>query len=318
MSSNIEIQQRACEFLQLFESNWDNYRAGIFESMPFQGNENMLIDASERALKEEGEGDDEDLKKIDKKETKRVEIKQKVEESPVDEDDPLDDIFGDSGKQTNKPAVVENDYDPLEDIFGGGASKISQPQVSNPTSSPFDDIFGTGSSISVPVTTQPAFVPAPTQPVYVSPPAPQIPVDIFSGMGSFMPTPAQASQAPASKAYVAFQDENILVNFKFERDPLDHTTHKITAVYTNKSSSKLDKINMQVSVKKYLKLQLFTVSSPSLDPFTPNTVTQEMKIQNTQEGTSEIILRSRITYTHVASGKTVVETVVCENLPTNY
>ena len=320
-SSNIEIQQRACEFLQLFESNWDNYRAGIFEPMPFQGNENMLVDASERALKEEGEGDDEDLKKIDKKETKRVEVKQKSEESPVD-DDPLGDIFGDSEKQTSKPVEIpENDYDPLADIFGSGPSTTSQFQPPNSSSSPFDDIFGTGPSTPTPPTifTPPPIVSTP-QPIYS--PAPvstsQIPADIFGSMGGFMPTPVQAPQVPAPKAYVAFQDDNILVNFKFERDPLDKTMHKITAVYSNKSSSKLDKINMQVSVKKYLKLQLFTVSNPSLDLFTPNTVTQEMKIQNTQEGSSEIILRARITYTHVASGKIVVETVVWENLPTNY
>lgn len=283
--------------------------------MPFQGNQNMLVDATERALKEEGEGDDEDLKKIDK-EVKRVEIKQKVEESPADDDDPLGDIFGDSDKQNEKVApVVNNNFDPLEDIFGSGPSTVSQPQPtvqkSNQVYSPFDDIFGTGapSSTPSPIFTPPVIQPTQTafQPTPVA--SQKIVEDIFSSMGSFMPTPVPQS-FPKPQLYTAFQDSNIVVNFKFERDPSDKSQHKITAIYSNKSSSKLDKINMQVSVKKYLKLQLFTVSNPSLDPGSANTVTQEMKIQNTQEGSSEIILRARITYTHVASGKTVVETVV--------
>lgn len=121
---------------------------------------------------------------------------------------------------------------------------------------------------------------------------------------------ASPSAPPAAKDYVAFEDANLLVTFKFERDPMDKSMHKITAVYKNKSSSKLDGINMQVSVKKYLKLQLFSVSSSSLEAYSPNTVTQEMKITNSQEGQSEIILRARITYTHVASGNKAVETIV--------
>jgi hypothetical protein len=68
-------------------------------------------------------------------------------------------------------------------------------------------------------------------------------------MGFFKPAPTQVPQAPAAKACVAFQDDNILVNFKLERDPSAHTMHKIAAVYSNKSLSKLDKINMQVFVK---------------------------------------------------------------------
>ena len=33
-SSVIEIQQRACEFLELLDDKWDDHRLGIFEPMP--------------------------------------------------------------------------------------------------------------------------------------------------------------------------------------------------------------------------------------------------------------------------------------------
>jgi AP-1 complex subunit gamma-1 len=40
---NVEIQQRACEFLKLFEGEWDSDRTGIFEPIPFKGDENMTV-----------------------------------------------------------------------------------------------------------------------------------------------------------------------------------------------------------------------------------------------------------------------------------
>lgn len=47
---NVEIQQRACEFLQLFDSKWDSERVGIFEPIPFKGDENMTVDATNRPI----------------------------------------------------------------------------------------------------------------------------------------------------------------------------------------------------------------------------------------------------------------------------
>jgi hypothetical protein len=52
---NVEIQQRACEFLQLFDRQWDEERVGIFEPIPFKGDENMLVDATNRAVLDEEE-----------------------------------------------------------------------------------------------------------------------------------------------------------------------------------------------------------------------------------------------------------------------
>ena len=47
-NSNIEIQQRACEFLAILDAPWDAERVTIFEPMPFKGDENMLVDAKNR------------------------------------------------------------------------------------------------------------------------------------------------------------------------------------------------------------------------------------------------------------------------------
>jgi AP-1 complex subunit gamma-1 len=54
--ANIEIQQRACEYLKIFDHQWDDERNGIFEPIPFKGDEGMLVDNRERkAVEDEDE-----------------------------------------------------------------------------------------------------------------------------------------------------------------------------------------------------------------------------------------------------------------------
>lgn len=283
---SVEIQQRACEFLELFDETWDEHRLGIFDAMPFQGDENTLVDNAGRAVRDEGEGDEDDLTHINKQDT------QLKAQPSADDDDPLGDIFGVGGDSV--PETPADNFDPLGDIFGGGPSP-APTGTSQPVSDPLGDIFGGGSSA----------------------PAPSGGIDDIFGGGSSAPGGGMFG-GPSSPAYTAYEDGNIKVSFDFARDPSDSSCHKITATYHNKSSSRLEAINMQVSVKKYLKLQLFAVSNSVLEPNSGQTATQEMKIQNSQEGQNPIVLRARITYTHTASGNKVVETKVLDDLPTGY
>ena len=54
---NVEIQQRACEFMQLLDPKFDADRPGIFEPIPFKGDENMTVDVANRRILDEEEGD---------------------------------------------------------------------------------------------------------------------------------------------------------------------------------------------------------------------------------------------------------------------
>jgi AP-1 complex subunit gamma-1 len=55
-SINAEIQQRACEYSNLFDEKWEGHRAGLFDAMPFAGDENMLVEgAKNRATLDDGE-----------------------------------------------------------------------------------------------------------------------------------------------------------------------------------------------------------------------------------------------------------------------
>jgi len=43
--------------LLILEPSWDNERNTIFEPMPFKGDENMLVDAKDRAALDADEGE---------------------------------------------------------------------------------------------------------------------------------------------------------------------------------------------------------------------------------------------------------------------
>ncbi len=64
---NVEIQQRACEYLQLLDKKWDDERHGIFEPIPIKSDlesKGRLYDVhDDRPDFEEGDGDEDPLPK---------------------------------------------------------------------------------------------------------------------------------------------------------------------------------------------------------------------------------------------------------------
>ena len=91
-------------------------------------------------------------------------------------------------------------------------------------------------------------------------------MDIF-GAGSF-------SQAPKEVSLQVHEDPQLKVEFKLSRDQANKSLHKITAVYSNKSTGLITDLNMLVSVKKYLTLNLFSVSNSTMAPGALNGSTQ--------------------------------------------
>ena len=51
--ANVEIQQRACEYLEIFKDQWNDERQQIFEPILFRGHENMLVDSTQRQVKDD-------------------------------------------------------------------------------------------------------------------------------------------------------------------------------------------------------------------------------------------------------------------------
>lgn len=137
-----------------------------------------------------------------------------------------------------------------------------------------------------PLPVDPIFNPSPTNLFAANPPASSL--DMMFG--------APMSMGPKEAVMNAHEDPQLKVDFKLTRDSQNSSIHKITAVYSNKTGGLITDLNMLVSVKKYLTLNLFSVSNPTLGPGATNGSTQSMTITNTQEGQQPLALRIKITY----------------------
>ena len=98
--ANVEIQQRACEYLEIFKDQWNEERTGIFEPIPFKGDENMLVDTANRAVKDE-------------------------------DDDVPTQVVQDNRRVTAEPVIqpVAAPVMDLDDLLGGTSVPISQPEA---------------------------------------------------------------------------------------------------------------------------------------------------------------------------------------------
>ena len=48
--ANVEIQQRAYEYCQIFKDSWQAERGALFEAIPFKGDEGMLVSHLDRVV----------------------------------------------------------------------------------------------------------------------------------------------------------------------------------------------------------------------------------------------------------------------------
>lgn len=127
--ANVEIQQRACEYLKIFNSDWDEEREMIFEAVPQQDEDNaaMTFDNDAKDRKVFDDDDDDLVQKKSSKETKRKQ-KENVQEQQQTVPDSgaaldLDDMLN----TNSNPAPAQNQgsenlIDDLLNVFDGGNS----------------------------------------------------------------------------------------------------------------------------------------------------------------------------------------------------
>ena len=125
---NVEIQQRACEYLQLFDKKWDEERQGIFEPIPIKGDleSKTVFETKDRPDFDENDQDDDSSIPIQassssKKEESKVTAGTSAQsQAPMIDLDSLLGGLGGSGTQPQQPASSMNGgmIDSLLDIFG--------------------------------------------------------------------------------------------------------------------------------------------------------------------------------------------------------
>ena len=125
---NVEIQQRACEYLQLFDKKWDEERQGIFEPIPIKGDleSKTVFETKDRPDFDENDQDDDSSIPIQassssKKEESKVTAGTSAQsQAPMIDLDSLLGGLGGSGSQQYQPTSSMNGgmIDSLLDVFG--------------------------------------------------------------------------------------------------------------------------------------------------------------------------------------------------------
>ena len=248
---DIEIQQRAVEYLNLF--GHDQIRKGVLEKMPapeIQEEQRVLGEATGAAKKRQS--------KL---------VKKKPAQAATE--DLLLDLMGDSGMPGDSNGTTNGSQaqsaDLLADILGGSPSASSPPpSTTSPPQSQVSNIMDLFNS-------EPASSAAPAQ--SRSGPASSA-LDILGGMSSPPPqvsTPPVASGPPAHPAY---NKNDLQITFQLRRDA---NAVQLLARFRNTGDfTQLSGVSLQAAVPKSQKLQLQPISSSELDG--GQEATQQMRV----------------------------------------
>jgi len=278
---SVDLQQRACEFLELLESTWDSSRAGILDRMPVSEVNSNGRDVGDASIDEVPPG-------ASGGGSARPSGSPAVGGGPVGGGPPkdlldLDDLlWGDSGGAPvapQAPAVAPSGGGggmDLLDMLGGSPAPAAQPAAASPGggAGPADlglmDIFGAS--------------PAPAAPA--------------AGTRQEFPPMVGFEKGPLKVVFFCVReaDGSATVNCKF----------------FNAGSAALNEFVFEAAVPKYLRLTLQPASASVLPPGSDN-VTQSLNLVNTTGGEKGIMMKLRITYTE--NGIPVTELSQASNFP---
>ncbi|CAI0627478.1 unnamed protein product [Linum tenue] len=141
--------------------------------------------------------------------------------------------------------------------------------------------------------------------------APSNMMDLLDGLGPAPPKPAE--NGPAYPSIVAFESSSLRLTFNFSKQPGNPQTTMISGSFTNLSSNLFTDFVFQAAVPKFLQLHLDPASGNSLPASGNGTITQSLKVTNSQHGKKPLVMRLRIAYK--VDGKDVLEEGQINNFP---
>ncbi|KAL8267448.1 hypothetical protein R6Q59_004792 [Mikania micrantha] len=136
-------------------------------------------------------------------------------------------------------------------------------------------------------------------------------MDLLDGFGSSAPLPE--GNGPAYPPIVAFESSSLKLTFNFSKQPGSPQTTQIEANFTNKSSDVYTNFIFQAAVPKFLQLHLEPASSNTLPVIDNGSITQKLRVTNSQHGKKSIVMRIRISYK--LNNKDVLEEGQISNFP---
>jgi AP-1 complex subunit gamma-1 len=313
---SLELQQRSCEYSQLYSEQLAKIRAGVVARMPMppkrakkdkDEKETKTSDKQQDTAGEDSgpEMDDENdaVEEEDEEERKaksQVPISKKPAENnvlkspegktlPVADNKPaIFDILGGAMTQQIGPVAIDsapqkkNDLDILSELFAPvGNTTPANKSVDTMT--------------SVPITSS-------------------LPFNVFD-----TPQPKPTASSPASSKYppaVVYESKTLSVKFSYDVNPGTPEVVEVTALFSNNGDSAMTNFDFQVAVPKYITLKMQPPSSTTLNPgagVSSPAVTQVIRLENTQHGKKKIIIKVRLNYQ--INGQSVVEDTQISQFP---
>lgn len=119
-------------------------------------------------------------------------------------------------------------------------------------------------------------------------------VDLLNGFG-----PSEQIREENDAAYpsiVAFESNNLKMTCNFSKQPGNLQSTLIEANFINKSSNVYTDFIFQAAVPKFLQLHLDPASSNTLPASGDGSITQKLRVTNSQHGKKSLVMRIRIAY----------------------
>lgn len=135
-------------------------------------------------------------------------------------------------------------------------------------------------------------------------------LDLLNGLPSSPPT---SGNGPAHSPVTAFESSSLRLTFNISKQPGNPQMTLIDGSFTNKSQDVFTDFIFQAAVPKFLQLQLDPASGNSLPANGNGSITQKLRITNSQHGKKSLVMRIRISYK--VNNKDVLEEGQVSNFP---
>ncbi|OIW10555.1 hypothetical protein TanjilG_15927 [Lupinus angustifolius] len=135
-------------------------------------------------------------------------------------------------------------------------------------------------------------------------------MDLLDG---FSLSPPTENNGPVHPSITAFESSHVRLTFDFSKEPGNPQTTIVQATFINLSSETYTDFVFQAAVPKFLQLHLDPASSNTLPAAGNGSITQNLKVTNSQHGKKSLIMRVRIAYK--INGKDSLEEGQISNFP---
>ncbi|XP_041014143.1 AP-1 complex subunit gamma-2-like isoform X2 [Juglans microcarpa x Juglans regia] len=115
-------------------------------------------------------------------------------------------------------------------------------------------------------------------------------------LGGFAPNPPMPDNGPVYPSIIAFESSSLRIMFDFSKAPGNPQKTAILATFTNLSENIYTDFIFQAAVPKFLQLHLDPASSNTLPASGNGSITQNLRVTNSQHGKKSLVMRMRIAY----------------------